>query len=205
MNLRAGESLRVVVWESDGVSCVPVFTSKAELARSPRPVGEYLRIGFSALAEVVRDGPPIVLNPGLETALTLAPGALRAPHRVVGGSHIAIGEPAQEPGPLLEMVAAFCEEAPQVLRAWRALVKLDDAPPQPLIGLELAHGTDRDGVLGSLVGRAELQALTPALMVAVDRDEPDTFADYLLGSGQPFWERSTSGRGTGETEADGSR
>jgi len=69
------------------------------------------------------------------------------------------------------------------------MVKVDEASPHPLIGLELAPGIDPDSVLPLMIARLEGEGHCGFDAIAVDRKEPDAFTDYLLNRTRPFWTR----------------
>jgi hypothetical protein len=186
LRIEAGEELALPVWQDAGMSFVPVFTSEAELARaSDEPLG-YLRLPVRVLADALRDGPPLGVNPRSPHRYLVPVAALAGRETFPEGARFAIGEPAVEPVELLRAVEAFVSGRRDVLRAWRALVRLPDRPPEPLIGLELVAGTDPDAVIPLALEHAERAAGSPVTFVAVDREQPDEFADYLLAR-EPFW------------------
>lgn len=198
VTLREGQPLELPVWESGGDRYIPAYTSEAALRWGIPEGSGYLRVPVTVLAEALRGGPSLGLNLGGPLAFRLPAALLREPD-AAPGTQFAVGEPAEEPTSLLEEVAVFSEDRGDVVAAWRALVKLEGEAPQPLIGVELAPGVDPNGVIPAALARVEAAGLDPVVMVSVDREAPDAFADYLLSSTRPFWtrERGSCGERSG--------
>jgi SseB protein C-terminal domain/SseB protein N-terminal domain len=186
LRIEAGEKLELPVWKDAGMSFVPVFTSEAELARATEEPTGYLRVPVRVLADALRDGPPLGINSRSPHRYLVPVGALAGRETFPEGARFAIGEPAVEPAELLRAMEEFLRDRDDVVRAWRALVRLPDRPPEPLVGLELVAGADPDAVIPAALEHAERAAPGRVTFVAVDRGQPDEFADYLLAR-EPFW------------------
>jgi hypothetical protein len=186
LRIGAGEGLPLPVWQEGEVSFVPVFTSEAELARGLDEPAGYLRIPVSVLADALRDGPPLGINPRSPHRYLVPVAALAGRETFAEGSRFAIGEPADEPVDLLRAVTEFLAGRDDVLRAWRALIRLPDRAPEPLVGLELVSGRDPDLVIPAALEHAERVGHRPVTFVPVDRAAPDEVSSYLLAR-EPFW------------------
>jgi type III secretion system (T3SS) SseB-like protein len=188
LHVGADETLSLPVWEAGGQSFVPVFTSERELARGAEEPTGYLRIPVRVLADALRDGPQLGINPRSPTRFLVPVGMLAGRETFPEGARFAIGEPAREPEDLLAAARDFLAGRDEVLRAWRALVRFPDRPPEPLVGLELVGGADPEAVVPAAVEHVQRAGAGPATFVVVDRARPDEFADYLLDR-DPFWHR----------------
>lgn len=61
--------------------------------------------------------------------------------------------------------------------------------PEPLIGLELAPGTDAEAIFAAAVRRLERHGHGAVVLVAVDPQAPEGLAGWLLDGTQPFYGR----------------
>jgi hypothetical protein len=187
--IRGGEALTVPAWELEGERFIPAFSSEARLVDAIPAGSNYLRMPLAALTELIDDGTEVKLNPGGPFEVKLPSAKPEVRRYLPPGGQFAIGEPATEPTALLDAVAGFAAQRPEIVTAWRALVKLDEAPPHPLIGLELTPGADADSVLPTMIARLEGEGHSRFTAVAVDPQVPDAFSDYLLNKTRPFWSR----------------
>jgi type III secretion system (T3SS) SseB-like protein len=195
---QAGEQLAMPVIELDGASYVPVFTSVTQLGRFRPEGGGYLRLHGRALSAVTPDDVGVAVNPGGDLGLALTPEQLAALATAEPGDSEAdflIGEPREEPTALLEAIARFTEERPEVRAAYRALlVRRPGAEPEHVIGLELRSGADAEAVIEAAAEAArETGVERLALLPLQTGVEAGQIGRFLLGKTEPFWSRAGGG------------
>lgn len=179
VTMRSGQTLELPLWKQAGGDFVPAFTSEAQLLLAIPQGSRYVTLPVEDLEALIGDDTELLIDVG---------DASPDP-----GGRFAIGEPAEEPVALLREVEAFCSGNAAVLTAWRALVKLEDEDPQPLIGLEVTEEADPAAVMPLVTARVEAAGLGPAIFIPVFRHASDEFTEYLLSSTEPFW-RAHSGK-----------
>ncbi|HEV2068163.1 MAG TPA: enhanced serine sensitivity protein SseB C-terminal domain-containing protein [Acidimicrobiales bacterium] len=192
-------TLALPVVESGGRRYVPVFTSPEALRRYvPEDVPTAVLTG-KALARAWPADAWMALNPRSEASAILGPDeVVRLPGEppVAPSNPIeerfAVGEPAEEPEELIELVRRYCRSRPEVVAAYRALV-LVDAPgrrPQLVVGVELDEGADVNLVLRGLEATGRESAVPLLGLVSIRRDDPGAVARYMLERTQPIYRRS---------------
>lgn len=190
-------TLTLPLVESGGRRYVPVFTSAEALRRyAPDDVPTAVVTG-RALAGAWPADAWMALNPRSEAGAILSPEevaslpgeppATPAPAE----ERFAVGEPAEEPEEVIELVRRYCNSRPEIVAAYRALV-LVDAPgrrPQLVVGVELDEDADTDLVLRELEA-AGRESGVPALgLLPIRRDHPGAVARYMLDRTEPIYRR----------------
>ncbi|MBW3650398.1 MAG: enhanced serine sensitivity protein SseB [Actinobacteria bacterium] len=191
-------TLALPVVESGGRRYVPVFTSPEGLRRYvPEDVPTAVLTG-RALARAWPADAWMALNPRSQAGAILGPdevaglpGAPPAGQPDQSEERFAVGEPAEEPEEVIELVRRYCRSRPEVLTAYRALV-LVDAPgrrPQLVVGVELDEGADVDLVLRGLEATGRERGVPSLRLVPIRRDRPGNVARYMLERTEPIYRR----------------
>lgn len=145
--IEAGQQIEVSNVDIEGVPHVPFFTTLDKLSKFA-PGASYLRLNTCDLFNVAA-GASFVLNLGSnfgkaftpDEAAGIANGTrLQTSSRTVEQpEEVMIGEPADRPEALLELLHRIFEARPAVLRAWLAhyFNAQDGEPPHTLIAIEV--------------------------------------------------------------------
>ena len=187
------ESVALAVVDYEGVSTVPLFSSRETFSAAARDGATYLEVPFEGLLPGWPDGIGAVFDLGQPWALHVSSLAMKepAPLQAPAGSIVAVGEPVDEPAALLERLAHELRTLPEVQSAWRALVMLaGDGDTHLAIGLGLVDGGDAPA---ALAGAAEFVAAAvdgPFDLLVVAPDSSDPVAEYMLAR-EPFYRRGT--------------
>jgi hypothetical protein len=179
----------------DGRLYVPLFTARERATAFGAP--RYTSLLMRELAQQWPDDVNAVIDPGEPVEMVLGPADIRnlptAADRdtIPAGTHVMVGEPAEEPLAALSAVAGVLRERPEVRAAYRAQVFVDrpGEEPQLAIGLDL-EGAEPDEALFDAVGRAATEAGVPAVGIAIVTPDGDAIARYMLDNGTPFYERA---------------
>jgi hypothetical protein len=192
-----GDTVALPVIELGGDRFVPVFSSLRQLGLARPAGGGYLRFSGHSLAVIWPADLSLALNPGGELGLVLGAeqvvGVRDLPPPAEDEASVLIGEPDVEPVEVLAAIREFAERRPEVLAAYRALlVRNPGWVPEPVVGLELARGTDREAVIeaaAEAVRGAGLDVL--ALLPLLAGEDGGPVARFLLERTQPFYRRPT--------------
>lgn len=196
-----GEELVLPLVEHEGRTYVPVFTSMAQFRLGAPHDMPHVRLRTEGLVAEWPEEHGMAVNPGGEIGVALEAADVRAlarPEAVVSaqrfgaGTRLLLGEPAEEPGALLDAVSQACDELGTVVAAYRALMAVEgeEDTPQIVIGLELDRGVDPDAAFGVVGGRVAAAATGPFAFVVVDETDLSPVARFMLLETDPFFRRS---------------
>ena len=198
-----GDEIALPIVHANGRDFVPVFSSMTQLlAYVPAGTG-YLRLDGRSLATIWPEDAWMALNPRSPLRVVVSPADVRA---LAGGvrrerldappeGEYALGEPAEEPGALLDAIARYSSETPAVRAAYRALmVAPGGAGPQHVIGLEVDEGADRDAVLDGAARAGREGGESSIVLVALPGR--GTVARFLRERTRPFYIRSARSAGS---------
>ena len=193
-----GEEIVLPVITHEGRQMVPVFSSMAQLQRYV-PLGtSFIRIRGRDLAALWPGDVWLALNPRGDLGTTLSPQQVRGLGGAAtlrngsGGSGFVVGEPAEEPRGLLEVVELFCRRTPEVRAAYRGLLAFPgrDRAPEIVIGLEVDDGAAWERIRKTLLESGRESGVDSFALVPVRRRAPGTVAAYLLEKTEPFYRRA---------------
>lgn len=145
--IQAGQQIELSNVDIEGVPYVPFFSTLDKLSKFA-PDAAYLRLNTCDLFNIAA-GSSFVLNLGSNVGKAFTPGeaagiangtGLQTSSRTVEEpEQVMIGEPAEKPEALLELLHRIFEARPAVLRAWLAhyFNAQDGEPPHTLIAIEV--------------------------------------------------------------------
>ncbi|HZB31783.1 MAG TPA: enhanced serine sensitivity protein SseB [Streptosporangiaceae bacterium] len=179
----------------DDVEYVVVYTSEEQFKLC---AGKYSAAVTPGRA-FARSLPPelgIAVNPGGEVGLPIQPVGVQVIRGeeipADAGSQILLGEPAEEPSALLDVLRGAFAAVPEIASARRAWSKVGDQQEGLLLGIELTPDDER-------TRRSALEAVTAALARSpvshpVDSaflgDPGDPIAAWFVRNTEPFYIRS---------------
>jgi hypothetical protein len=186
LELRAGATVELPVFEHQGQRYVPVFTAQDRVGADG-----YLRLTGEDLAAIWPAGHALAINPGEELSLALPEADVRALNggveHIPAGSDITVGVPSEEPEALWDALRSWAAAQPAVRAAHRALV-LVHAPgqePQLVVGLELDAGADE-----RLLSAGAQVLDGAAAFTRVDPAGNDPVSQWWLDQAAPIYVRS---------------
>jgi hypothetical protein len=174
----------------DGGPMVPAFTSLAALDRGVPGEGRYVRATGGALATAWPPGHGLVLDPGGDPSVAIPEDTVRALPRIAAfpnGGEVSVGEPADDPEELWDLVREWAVDEPEVLVAYRAIIQVQEPghPAQLVVGLELAADAD----VGRLLKDGEDAVDREALFLPVDPTGADPLAAWMVEQSTPVYTR----------------
>lgn len=110
------------------------------------------------------------------------------PFTVPAGSRVYLGEPAVEPVPLLDAIAAAIATVSAVREARRVWVLIDDGAPGLVIGIDVEPdqaGARRDAL--SAVGRAQTASPVPFPVGVVFAQDRGELVAWMAENATPFF------------------
>jgi SseB protein C-terminal domain/SseB protein N-terminal domain len=173
----------------DGAPYVAVYTSQSQYARG---AGEqtHMVLRGRELAGMMAEDLGLAVNPGGEVGLPVRPEGVRSMREgrrtVRAGERLRLGEPAEEPYPLLAELRARLQSVPAVSTARRALAQAGDEPPVLLIGIEASA---RAEALAAVKAAVAAQPVPLAVDTVFLDDPADPVAAWMLDNTDPFYRR----------------
>jgi hypothetical protein len=181
--------------EHEGQDYVLVFTSDTQLQRGGYGGSPRIELAGRLLARIWPAGASMAINPQGDLGLALPADAVATLDGTPGemgrltipeGSEVMIGDPADEPVALLQVLAAAAATLPEIAamhRAW-VLVQGRGDPPFLVVGVRLTPtAANADAVLGRL---AEVAGDRTSLLVLRDGAQ-DAIGGWMLERNAPFY------------------
>jgi hypothetical protein len=180
----------------DGRLYVPLFTARERATAFGAP--RYTSLLMRELAQQWPDGVNAIVNPGEAVEMVLGAADVRnlptAADRdtIPAGTHVMIGEPAEEPEAALRAVTEVIAGRPAVRAAYRAQVFVDrpGEEPQLAIGLDLGGAAPDDELLDAVGAAAVGAGAGNVGIVLVEPGSGDAIAQHMLAGGAPFYRRT---------------
>ena len=188
-----GGDVQLPVLESEGRRYLPVFTSEDELRRSVPADVPCVRLTGRALAGMWETDLWMAVNPRGEVGAILSPGeVLRLPHGGPDDQQFVVGEPAEEPAELLDLLGRWASSRPEVRALYRALLLVKDSGrgAELVVGVETDEGADAARLMEGAKAAGRESGIASLAFLPVRRDRPGTVATYMLEHTTPFYERT---------------
>jgi hypothetical protein len=204
--LEKGENVPLVSWKKGDQDIVPMFTSLPLLQQTIGQNGEaldYLALNGKSLFGLLAGGPlPAVLNPNCPAGKEFFIEEMRdiasenffessKKEIVQKARQVLLGQPAEYPHELVEVLKRHLASQPQVEAAYLAWIHdpASDVPPHLIFGIHL-HG-DIDPVMQPL-GLIAREVLGPGKIVDFTVLGRGGLDDYFLTKTQPFYQKSSA-------------
>ncbi len=202
--LAPGEQLQLLHLRGTSGPFVPFFSSlervREAMATSEIAFGSISIPGAQAFRLLAQQPSLAFLNPGLPVGkpfvpeeirqladVTMAEGGLRV---VEKSTKVLLGQPAERPDALIELLRRAFERDPTVEAAWLAQLHEPESgkPPHPIVGI---RSSDPQRAMRE-AGRA-VRALPGALVEFVDAsaETEEGIVGYLRGRGEAIYVRAT--------------
>lgn len=206
--LEADENVQMISWKKDGQDVIPIFTSLPLLESTIQSMGSgpvgYLAMRGKALFDVLGGGTiSAMLNPNCPAGKEFLVHEMRdmasgkffetPAHVVPKQRRILLGQPAEYPHELMDVLKRYLVTQPQVEALYLAQMADPESgdPPHLIFGVKM-QGTV-DAVMGQLVTIAR-ETLGPDKMVdfTVVTGRSGSLNDYFLKTG-PVYQRVAGG------------
>ena len=185
-----GQSVMPTVTVDEQV-LVPVFTSEEQL-RLGAPSAPYAMPPVRELLQQLSPDTGLAVNIGGDVGLPIFADGLRAAEggtrTLDSGTRVRIGEPASEPGELLDTIGAALRRVPAVRAARRCWAHVGDDNPGLVVGLDIDpdNPPTRQAALAAV--HDALDAAAPEFTVdVVFSSERDAFTDWMSANAAPFF------------------
>lgn len=200
---KEGETLKIInLATPDGVPFIPLFTSLEKLQRAIKQEAEYIALNGREVLDMTR-GANIGLNPADEYGFLLAAEEIgrildyfgAEPMTVEKETEVLLGEPAEQPVKMKEIIVDIFKNDPRVQSAYFAMMMNKASNQQSfLIGVVFKPGLDNKSVFDRAGAGAKKHIPKGYHLdfVVIDSDKPDGVSDYLLKSGEPIYKAAAN-------------
>ncbi len=205
ISLEPGDEVSFLFWYyEDGTQFLPIFSSLNVLQSVIKEDSQYIKFPAKALFEMVK-GIPIILNPNAEYGREFLPREIESllknkttqeskPILIEKETEVLIGQPANYPDRLIDMLNKFLPKISQVKEAYLALYlnpAVDDKPVL-LIAFDIEGGVQEYEKVRNEIGTVAHESAPergPIDFVLLDKSDKNNSINAYFQDKTPFYKR----------------
>ncbi len=182
-----------------GESVMPAYTAPERILQATGNTQPFAKLPTLEILRKLPANTKLVINPGARDGCAFRPDEIAAllleadppPMVMPKGSEVRLGHSAQSLEWLTDALSDRLTQLSAVQAAHVALIEMPAAgePPHPIVGLQIADGTDIDSVMRPLKVAVDEASRGPVDFVPIGND---VISVWLLENTEPFFRRPLS-------------